>query len=141
MSEKPIRARMKSGHIEFEIEGVASKELEDKIDYVYDVFRKAIKKKRSLRQTKDDIRKIEPTFYNINIQRIIDEEPEWFVEKDIGEVAGKLKFEYGVQRANGIHVNNSLIAFFRSGILTRKEEKGKYYYSLASSFKKTKSSN
>lgn len=127
---------MKCGDTEFEIEGVGSKELEKKIDYLYEAFKQAIEKNRKT-QNKEG-KKIakrggagrKPPFYKANIQRIIDEEPGWLVEKDIGEVASKLRTEYGVPGANETQVSNALIGFFKRGSLTRKEEKGKYLYSV-----------
>jgi hypothetical protein len=129
---------MKCGDTEFEIEGATSKNLEKKIDYLYDVFKQAIEKNRKSIQIKGE-KKItrrggagrKPPFYKANIQRIIDEEPEWLVEKDTGEVAVKLRTEYGVPGANETQVGNALIGFFRKGSLTRREEKGKYLYSVA----------
>lgn len=139
MSEETIRCRMKFGDAEFEIEGVANKRLEDKIDYLYKVFKETIEKTPKSSRTKEHKKSAKhggagrkPPFYKNNIQRIIDEEPEWLVEKDAGAVADKLRTQYGVPGANETQVGNALRGFFKRGLLKRKEDKGKYHYSVAS---------
>ena len=124
---------MKIGEAEFEIEGCASKELEEKISDLCDIFKEVIEKNPKPSKSKEKSQepkrigqnKNTPS-YKKNIQRIIENEPEWFIEKDIGDVASKLKTEYGVPGAKEIQVSNTLIKFFKKGILARKEEKGKW---------------
>jgi hypothetical protein len=128
---------MKWGNTEFEIEGVADKELKNKINYLYETFKLAIAKApmSQNKERKKSLRKgggRKPPFYKNNIRRIIDEEPEWFVEKDAKEVADKLKTEYGVPGAKETVVSTTLKRFFKNGLLTRKEAKGKYLYSVTS---------
>ncbi len=136
MSEKTVRCRLRWGEKEFEIEGTADKGLKDKIDYLYEAFKLAIEEKPKDSKERVTSRKPKKSsgrkapFYKGNIQRIIDEEPEWFVEKDAGAVAEKLKTEYGVPGAQEIPVSTALQRIFTKGILTRKEENGKYLYSI-----------
>jgi hypothetical protein len=124
------------GEKEFEIEGVADKELKEKIDYLYETFKLAIEKEPRQPKEKEVAKKDKriggrkAPFYKNNIRRIIDEEPEWFVEKDVEAVAEKLKTAYGVPGAKEIPVSTALLRLFKEGLLTRKEEKGKYLYSV-----------
>lgn len=135
---------MKYGDSEFEIEGTVSEDLNKKIDYMYECFKKIVDgtktppkndKKASEKQQENKPKNNrhsgkKVSFYRTNIQRIIDEEPEWMAEKNTSEVVTKLKTEYGVPGAddNGVQVN--LIRFFKKGLLTRKEVDGKYLYSV-----------
>jgi hypothetical protein len=139
-----IHCRMKYGDSEFEIEGTVSEDLSKKIDYMYECFRKIVdgskvpprsERKASEKQQESKQKSNRHTgkkvsFYRTNIQRIIDEAPEWMVEKSTSDVVTKLKTEYGVPGAddNGVKVN--LIRFFRKGLLTRKEVDGRYLYSV-----------
>jgi hypothetical protein len=131
------------GEKEFEIEGIADKELKEKIDYLYEAFKLAIEEKPEKTKQKDTPKKLKRAggrkapFYKGNIQRIMDKEPEWFVDKDAAAVAEKLKTEYGVPGAQEVPVSTALMRKFKKGLLTRKEENGKYLYSVIST-KKTK---
>jgi hypothetical protein len=127
---------MRWGDAEFEIEGVANKELKNKIDYLYETFKLAIQKtpkttkeKLSIKRSKQGGGRKTP-FYKSNIQRIIDEEPQWFVEKGVTDVVEKLKTQYGVPGAKDTPVGTALTRLFQKGLLTRKEDKGKYFYSV-----------
>jgi hypothetical protein len=144
MSERTIRIRLRWGEKEFEIEGIVDKELKEKIDYLYEAFKLAIKEKpEKTEESKEKGASKKPKraggrkapFYKGNIQRIMDEEPEWFVDKDAGAVAEKLKTEYGVPGAQEIPVSTALMRKFKKGLLTRKEENGKYFYSVVSTKK------
>jgi predicted transcriptional regulator len=71
--------------------------------------------------------------YKKNIQRIIQTEPNWFVDKDVSEVANKLTTQYGIPGAKESQVSVTLTRLFKQGVLSRKEEKGKFLYSIANS--------
>jgi hypothetical protein len=143
MAENTIRCKMKWGDAEFEIEGVVDKELKEKINELYKIFKQAIveqpestqKKRAHIGKDKKSIRRgggRKPPFYRGNIQRIIEKEPEWFVEKSVEEVTNKLKTEYSVPGANETPVGTALSRLFQKNLLTRKEADGKYLYSVTS---------
>jgi hypothetical protein len=130
---------MKFGDAEFEIEGCTSKELEEKISSLCDIFKQVIEKNQKPSKSKEkpqDIKRIGgqgkgTTSYMTNIRRIIQNEPDWFVDKAIGDVASKLTTEYSVPGAKEIQVSVALTRLFKKGILSRKDDKGKYLYSIA----------
>ncbi|HVP26961.1 MAG TPA: hypothetical protein VMT26_04780 [Candidatus Bathyarchaeia archaeon] len=143
MAENTIRCKMKWGDAEFEIEGGVDKELKEKINELYEIFKQAIadqpestqKKHANIGKDKKSIRHgggRKPPFYRGNIQRIIEKEPEWFVDRSVEEVASKLKTEYGVPGANEKPVGTALTRLFQKNLLTRKEADGKYLYSVTS---------
>jgi hypothetical protein len=129
---------MKCGDTEFEIEGVANGDLKKKIDYLYEIFKQTIAGETEPQRKKGHKKDVKrrggrkPPFYKSNIQRIINKEPEWFVDKDAKEVTTKLKTEYGVPGANETQVSTALLRFFADGLLTRKEVDKKYLYSVTS---------
>jgi len=121
MSERKMRIRLRWGEKEIEIEGTIDKELKEKIDYLYEAFKLAIEEEPVKSKEKDSSKKTKKSggrkapFYKGNIQRIMDEEPEWSVEKDAGAVAEKLKTEYGVPGAQEIRVSTALMRKFKKG--------------------------
>lgn len=136
--ENRIRCRMKYGNMEFEIEGVSDKALSEKINYLYDTFKQAIKTKSippkdvSVSTTRTERRgggRRRP-FIKKAILKIKKKEPQWFVDKSPNEVLVKLKTEYGVPGANLEPVRTALMRLFRDGEFTRKEMEGKYVYSV-----------